>query len=320
MIKKIKIFVAGHKGMLGSAILKKLKKNKFNVIYTSPKEKLDLTDQKKVLKYFKRNRFDQIYLCAAKVGGIMANQTFPADYIFENLSIQLNVINAAFITKVQRLLFIGSTCIYPKVTKQPMKEEYLLSSKLELSNEPYAISKITGIKICESYNRQYKTDYRTVMPTNLYGVNDSYDKFKSHVIPGLIMKIYNAKINNEPFVKVWGSGKPLREFLYVDDAANLCVKIMNLNKAKLNNIVSPRQSHINIGTGKGISMRNLVKKICKVIGFKKKIIFDKSFPDGHLRKISDISKQKMLGGKIKVQLKEGIIKTYRDYLNRYSVK
>jgi GDP-L-fucose synthase len=317
MEKKIKIFVAGHKGMLGSAILNKLKKKSFNVIHVAPKEKLDLSNQKKVLKYFKRNRFDHIYLCAAKVGGIMANQTFPADYIFENLSIQLNVINASFITKVKRLLFIGSTCIYPKVTKQPMKEEYLLSSKPELSNEPYAISKIAGIKMCESYNRQFGTDFRSVMPPNMYGPGDSFDPDKSHVISGLIKRFHDGKINNKKKIKIWGTGKPLREFLYVDDAANICVEIMNKKKNLFNKKTKPQLSQINIGSGKSISIKKLAEMISKVIGYRGRIFFDKRYPDGHPKKVGDISKQISLVGNIaKISLEEGIKKTYLDFLSK----
>ena len=247
----------------------------------------------------------------------MANQTLPADYIFENLSIQLNVINAAFLTKVKRLLFIGSTCIYPKVTKQPMKEEYLLSGKPELSNEPYAISKIAGIKMCESYNRQFGTDFRSVMPPNLYGPGDSFDPDKSHVISGLIKKFYDAKINNQKKIKVWGTGKPLREFLYVDDAANICIKIMNVRKKIYNKKIRPQLSQVNIGTGKGISIKILAKMISTIIGYKGKIFFDKKYPDGHPKKIANINKQISLVGNIaRMSLSEGIIKTCTDFFKK----
>ena len=311
-----KVFLAGHNGMVGKALYRVLKSKGHKKIITISRKKLDLTNQKKVNNFFKKNKFDQVYLCAAKVGGIMANQTYPANFIYDNLMIATNVIHASWVSNVKTLLFIGSSCIYPKKTKQPMKENYLLTSKLEESNEPYAISKIAGIKICESYNRQYDTDFRCVMPTNLYGVGDNFDELNSHVIPGLIVKIHRAKVTKLPSVKVWGSGKPKREFLYVEDMANLCERIINLSKKKIAKVTKPRMIHINLGTGKGISIKNLTKIVCKVVGYKGKIIFDRKYPDGHPQKVSDISIQKKLKCKISSNLRDGIKATYIEYLSK----
>lgn len=317
MKKKIKIFIAGHNGMLGNSIYKILRKNKVNKIYIKSKKQLNLLDQSLVIKFFLKYKFDHVYLCAAKVGGIMANKILPANFIYENLTIQTNVIHASFLSKVRRLLFIGSTCIYPKFAKQPLKEEYLLSSSLEESNEPYAISKIAGIKMCESYNRQYFTDFRSVMPPNMYGPGDSFDPDKSHVISGLIKKFYDAKINNQKTIKVWGTGKPIREFLYVDDAANICIKIMNIRKKTYNKKIKPQLSQVNIGTGKGISIKKLAKMISAVVGYKGKIFFDKKYPDGHPKKIGNINKQISLIGNIaRMSLKEGVNKTYTNFLGK----
>jgi len=313
---KNKIFLAGHNGMVGKSLNKLLIKKGYKNIITANRAKLDLTNQTKVNNFFKKNKFDQVYLCAAKVGGIMANQTYPANFIYDNIMIATNIIHASWKNNVKKLLFIGSSCIYPKKTKQPMKEDYLLTSKLEESNEPYAISKIAGIKICESYNRQYDTDFRCVMPTNLYGTGDNFDELSSHVIPGLIVKIHRAKITKLPFVKVWGSGKPKREFLYVDDMANICERIMNLSKNQIKKVTKPRKIHINLGTGKGISIKNLTKIVAKVIGYKGKIIFDRNYPDGHPQKVNDISIQKKLKCKISNNLLGGIKSTYLEYLSR----
>lgn len=311
-----KIFIAGHKGMVGKAIIRCLKKFSNIKIVTINKNKIDLTNQNLVNKFFIRNKFDEVYLCAAKVGGIMANKTYPGDFIYNNLMISANVIHSSYITKVKKLLFLGSSCIYPKLSKQPMKEQYLLSGCLEPTNEAYAISKIAGIKMCESFNVQYKTDFRSVMPCNLYGPGDNYNGFNSHVIPALIKKIFNAKIKKKNFVKLWGTGNAIREFMYVDDMANACIKIMNISKKKLNKFITPTLSHINLGTGYGVTIKELAKIISQIIDYKGQIIFDKSFPDGHPKKINYIKKQKDLGCKIKINLTEGLKKTYKDFLMR----
>lgn len=311
-----KIFIAGHKGMVGKAIIRCLKKFSTIKIVTINKNKIDLTNQNLVNKFFISNKFDEVYLCAAKVGGIMANKTYPGDFIYNNLMISSNVIHSSYISKVKKLLFLGSSCIYPKLSKQPMKEQYLLSGRLEPTNEAYAISKIAGIKMCESFNVQYKTDFRSVMPCNLYGPGDNYDGFNSHVIPALIKKIFNAKIKKKNFVKLWGTGNAIREFMYVDDMANACIKIMNISKKKLNKFITPTLSHINLGTGNGVTIKKLAKIISQIIDYKGQIIFDKSFPDGHPKKINYIKKQKDLGCKIKINLTEGLKKTYKDFLMR----
>jgi GDP-L-fucose synthase len=308
-----RIFVAGHNGMLGSAILKILKENIKNKIYIKNKKHLNLLEQSAVNSFFKKNKFDQVYLCAARVGGIMANKNNPATFIYENLTIQTNIIHASYLSKVKKLLFIGSTCVYPKQAKQPLKEESLLSSYLEESNEPYAISKIAGIKMCESYNRQYNTDFRSVMPPNMYGIGDSFDPKKSHVISALIKKFYDAKIKNKKKVKLWGSGKPIREFLYAEDAANICIKIMNTKINKINKITKPQLSHINIGTGKGISINKLAIIISKIVGYQGRILFDKKYPDGHPIKVGCVDKQIKLGGIATTNLVDGIKKTFLHY-------
>jgi GDP-L-fucose synthase len=311
-----KIFIAGHKGMVGKAIIRCLKKFSNIKIVTINKNKIDLTNQNLVNKFFISNKFDEVYLCAAKVGGIMANKTYPGDFIYNNLMISVNVIHSSYISKVKKLLFLGSSCIYPKLSKQPMKEQYLLSGCLEPTNEAYAISKIAGIKMCESFNDQYKTDFRSVMPCNLYGPGDNYNELNSHVIPALIKKIFNAKIKKKNFVKLWGTGNAIREFMYVDDMANACIKIMNISKKKLNKFITPTLSHINLGTGYGVTIKKLAKIISQIIDYKGQIIFDKSFPDGHPKKINCIKKQKDLGCKIKINLTEGLKKTYKDFLMR----
>lgn len=317
--KNSKILVTGHKGLLGAEIVKELKKQNYKNIFVITKKKLDLRNSKKVLDYFNKINFDYVYLCAAKVGGIMANVKYPRDFICDNLEITLNITKACYETKVKKMLFIGSSCIYPEKTKQPMKEEYLLTSKMEKSNEAYAISKIAGIKICESYNRQYKTDFRCVMPTNLFGENDNFDPDNSHVIPGIINKIYIANKEKKNFVKLWGTGKPIREFLFSNDMAKSCIKIMSLSKKKVNKFTKPQQSHINLGTGKGISIKELSSVVASILGYKGQIIFDDKYPDGHPKKINDISIQTKLGIKNKFNLKSGIEKCYRGYL-KYNAK
>ena len=312
-----KIFIAGHNGMLGKALCKSLEKKGFKNILVANRKQLDLTNQKKVFEFFKKQKIDQIYLCAAKVGGIMSNKTYPADYIYDNLQITLNVVNAAKHFTANRLLFVGSSCIYPRNAPQPMKEKYLLTSPMEKSNEAYAISKIAGIKICESYNRQFNTDFRSVMPTNLYGDGDTYDGFNSHVIPALILKFHNAKIKQNKKIILWGTGKAKREFLHVNDMANFCIKLMNFPKKKLSSLIKPQQSHINLGTGEGVTIKKLSNIISKIVGFKGKILFDSSYPDGHPKKVNDITLQKKFNCKPSINLVTGIRKSYKDYLKRY---
>ena len=308
-----RIFIAGHKGMVGSAIFRKLQ-NKPNRIVIADKRKLNLLDQKSVLSFFKRNKFDEVYLCAAKVGGIHANTTYVADFIYQNLEIQNNLIHSAYLTKVKRLMFLGSSCVYPKKPKIPIKEEYLLTSELENTNEMYAIAKIAGLKLCKAYNSQFKTDFRAVMPTNLYGQNDNYDNLNSHVLAALIKKIILAKKQNKKSFIVWGTGKPKREFLHVDDLADATIKIMNLSKKKYNKIAGEKFPFINVGSGTDISIKDLAKLICKIVGFKGKMIFDKSKPDGTYRKLMDNKKLKKIKWKPKISLNVGIKRTISDFI------
>ena len=315
--KSTKIFVAGHKGMVGSAIVKSLKKLGYRNLILQTRNQLDLTDQAQVQNFFKKKKIDHIYLAAAKVGGIYANNTYPADFIYQNTQIQLNVIHNAFKNGIKKLLFLGSSCIYPKKSKQPIREEDLLTGKLEPTNEPYAISKISGIKLCESYNRQYGNshgiDYRSIMPTNLYGPGDSYHSENSHVIPALIKRFHFAKINNLNQVLIWGTGKPKREFLYVDDMARASIKLMNLDKKIYNKLTQPMCSHLNVGSGKDLSIKELAKIIKKVVNFKGKINFDTSKPDGIHRKFLNSKKINNLGFKPKISLAQGLANTYKDY-------
>lgn len=307
-----KIFIAGHKGMVGSAIFRKLKNNS-NKIVIADKKKLNLLDQKSVLSFFKRNKFDEVYLCAAKVGGIHANSTYVADFIYENLQVQNNCIHSAYLSKVKKLMFLGSSCVYPKKPKIPIKEEYLLTSELENTNEMYAIAKIAGLKMCKAYNAQFKTDFRAVMPTNLYGQNDNYDSLNSHVLAALIKKIVLAKKQNKNSFIVWGTGKPKREFLHVDDLADATVKIMNLSKSKYNKVAGEKFPFINVGSGSDISIKDLAKLISKIVGFKGKMIFDKSKPDGTFRKLMDNTKLRKIKWKPKISLNSGIKKTIEDF-------
>ena len=302
---KKNIFVAGANGMVGSALKRELEKENQNNVITFPRKVLDLTDQSKVLQFFLENKIDEIYLAAAKVGGIQANNNYPADFLYENIMIQSNVIHQAFKAGVPKLLFLGSSCIYPKLSQQPIKEEELLSGFLEPTNEPYAIAKISGIKLCESYNRQYNTDFRSVMPTNLYGINDNYHIEDSHVIPGLIRRFHDAKTNCENEVVVWGSGNPKREFLFSEDMASASIFIMNLKKEAYIDLID-QSSHINIGFGSDISIKELAQNISDVVGFKGKIIFDNSRDDGTPRKILDSSKLKSIGWEPRIKLKEGL--------------
>ena len=308
-----KIFVAGHKGMVGSAIFRKLK-NKSNKIVMADKKKLNLLDQKSVLSFFKKNKFDEVYLCAAKVGGIHANNTYLADFIYQNLEIQNNFIHSAYLAKVKKLMFLGSSCVYPKKPKIPIKEAYLLTGELENTNEMYAIAKIAGLKMCKAYNAQFKTDFRAIMPTNLYGQNDNYDSLNSHVLAALIKKIVLAKKQNKKSFIVWGTGNPKREFLHVDDLSDATVKIMNLSKKKYIKIAGEKFPFINIGSGSDISIKDLAKKISKIVGFKGKMIFDKSKPDGTFRKLMDNTKLRKIKWKPKISLNSGIKKTIEDFI------
>jgi len=313
---KTKVYVAGHNGMVGSALIRILKEKKVYLI-TKDRKELDLTNQAKVQNFFKREKPDQVYLAAAKVGGIYANNTYPAEFIYENLIIEANIIHSAFLSGVKKLIFLGSSCIYPKFANQPMKEEELLTGVLEPTNEPYAIAKIAGIKICESYNRQYgsthNVDYRSVMPTNLYGPGDNYDSKNSHVIPALIKKFHEAKIKKKSKVIVWGTGTPRREFLYVDDLARACYHVMNLSKNIYNKNTKPTCSHINVGCGTDLTIEELAKTIKKIIGYKGKIKFDTKKLDGMPRKLLDSSRIKNLGWKPNINLKNGLVKVYEDF-------
>jgi len=307
-----KIYIAGHRGMVGSAIVRQLKSKSAQLITRTHKE-LDLTNQQQVNDFITKEKPDQIYLAAAKVGGIHANNTYPADFIYQNLIIQANIINAAHQNNIQKLLFLGSSCIYPKSVKQPMREESLLTGTLEPTNEPYAVAKIAGIKLCESYNRQYNCDYRSVMPTNLYGPGDNYHPENSHVIPALIKKFHEGKNNNASKVTIWGSGKPKREFLYVDDMAAACVYVMNLEKIIYQQETKPMLSHINVGTNQDLTIKKLAEAIAKITGFKGKIEFDTTKPDGSKRKLMDSTRLNMLGWHSKINLEQGLKKTYKDY-------
>ena len=307
--------MAGNRGMVGSAIIRELeKKNQAHIIVRSHAE-LELTNQQKVRDFFEAEKPDQVYLAAAKVGGIYANNTYPAEFIYQNLMIEANIIHEAFKNNIQKLLFLGSSCIYPKLAKQPMGEEGLLSGQLESTNEPYAIAKIAGIKLCESYNRQYGVDYRSVMPTNLYGPGDNYHPENSHVIPALIRRFHEARVSKASSVTIWGSGKPRREFLYVDDMAAACVHLMNLDKTKYDEHTEPMLSHINVGFGSDVTIKELAETISNVVGYQGSIGFDTNKPDGTMRKLMDSARLNNLGWQAKVSLKEGLEKAYRDYLN-----
>jgi len=316
-MSKLKIFIAGHNGMVGSALCRILKTQDVEII-TKDKKELNLLSQKNVLNFFKNQKFNQVYLAAARVGGIHANNNFPANFIYENLMIEANVINSAFLSGVKKLLFLGSSCIYPKNANQPIKEEDLLTGKLEPTNEPYAIAKIAGIKMCESYNRQYgvshNIDFRSIMPTNLYGPKDNYHPENSHVIPGLIYRFHKAKTNQLPKVTIWGTGNPKRDFLYVDDMARASVYLMNLDKKTYYEKISLMCSHINVGSGRDLSIKELSEVIKEVVEYKGEINFDKTKPDGTLRKFLDTKLINSLGFKSEIGLKEGLIKTYQTYL------
>jgi GDP-L-fucose synthase len=308
------IYVAGHNGMVGSAIIRELKNDRNVTIITSNRGELDLTNQLAVNHFFAASKIDQVYLAAAKVGGIHANNEYPAEFIYQNLMIEANIIHAAHTNNVQKLLFLGSSCIYPKMAEQPMKEGALLTGILESTNEPYAIAKIAGIKLCESYNRQYGCDYRSVMPTNLYGAHDNFHPENSHVIPALIRRFHEAKVNNEKTVTAWGSGEPLREFLHVDDMAQASIFVMNLDLEIYQKETSLMSSHINVGSGIDCTLRELVETVRKVTGFQGEVVFDTTKPDGSPRKLMDVSKLKALGWAGKINLEEGLDMTYQWFL------
>ncbi|WP_308446000.1 GDP-L-fucose synthase [Alteromonas salexigens] len=309
------IFVAGHRGMVGAAIVRQLEDREEVRIITRTRNELDLTNQSEVMTFFAQNSIDEVYLAAAKVGGIHANNTYPAEFIYENLMIEANIIHAAHANNVNKLLFLGSSCIYPKLASQPMSEDALLTGTLEETNEPYAIAKIAGIKLCESYNRQYGRDYRSVMPTNLYGPNDNFHPENSHVIPALLRRFHEAAERGDSEVVAWGSGKPMREFLHVDDMAAASVHVMNLDSETYLANTQPMLSHINVGTGEDCTIRELVETVAKVTGFKGDIVWDTSKPDGTPRKLMDVSRLHALGWQHTYSLEEGLMNAYQWFLN-----
>ncbi|MCX7744992.1 MAG: GDP-L-fucose synthase [Flavobacteriales bacterium] len=302
-----RIYVAGHGGMVGSAIVRRLQDHGYKNLIFIDRSDLDLTDQSKVSEFFKRSKPEYVFLAAAKVGGILANNNYPAEFLYINLMIQSNVIHSAYCNNVKKLLFLGSSCIYPKMAEQPLREEYLLTGPLEPTNEAYAVAKIAGVKLCQFYRKQYGCDFISVMPTNLYGIGDNYHPENSHVLPALIQKFHLAKLLNKPSVEIWGSGRPLREFMFADDLADACIFLMNNYSDK---------EVINIGTGEEISIRNLALLIAEIVGFKGELKFNTSKPDGAPRKLLDLSKLHALGFKHKVSLREGIAIVYRDYLRQ----
>ncbi|HCH7883653.1 GDP-L-fucose synthase [Raoultella ornithinolytica] len=308
------VFVAGHNGMVGSAIVRQLKKRSNINIISRERNELDLLDSNAVNHFFSTEKIDEIYLAAAKVGGIVANNSFPADFIYQNLMIESNIINAAHVHNIQKIMFLGSSCIYPKLANQPISENELLQGTLEPTNEPYAIAKIAGIKLCESYNRQYGRDYRSVMPTNLYGENDNFHPSNSHVIPALLRRFHEATITNAHEVVVWGSGKPMREFLHVDDMASASIYVMELESSDWKKNTLPMLSHINVGTGIDCTIKELAETIAKVTGYKGSIIFDATKPDGTPRKLLDVSRLSNLGWNYSITLEDGLKKTYDWFL------
>lgn len=311
---KTRVYVAGHRGMVGSAIVRQLQQADHIELVLRSRNELDLTNQAAVQQFFQQENIDQVYLAAAKVGGIVANNTYPADFIYENLMIQANIIHSAHLANVQKLLFLGSSCIYPKLAIQPMTEQALLTGTLEPTNEPYAVAKIAGIKLCESYNRQYGRDYRSVMPTNLYGENDNFHPQNSHVIPALLRRFHEAKLEELPEVVAWGSGTPMREFLHVDDMAAASVFVMQLDNAIYQQHTQPMLSHINVGTGIDCTIRELVETVAEVVGYKGAIVFDATKPDGAPRKLMDVSRLKALGWSASIELATGLATTYQWFL------
>ena len=309
-----RVFVAGHRGMVGSAIVRQLQARGYRRIVTAARDDVDLRRQEQVERFLADNPVDQVYLAAAKVGGIHANETYPAEFIYENLVMEANLIQAAHAAGVQKLLFLGSSCIYPKLAPQPMPEESLLTGVLESTNEPYAIAKIAGIKLCESYNRQYGRDYRSVMPTNLYGPNDNFHPQNSHVIPALLRRFHEAAMADAPEIEVWGSGRPMREFLHVDDMAAASVHVMELDDAVYSANTRPMLSHINVGTGQDCSIRELAEAIARVTGFRGRIAFDAGKPDGTPRKLLDVSRLNALGWRATIDLEDGLRQTYEWFV------
>ena len=319
MDKNAKIYVAGHRGLVGSALMRQLNKQGYSNLVTRTHAELDLTNQQAVADFFQTEKPEYVFLAAAKVGGIHANNTYPAEFIYENLAIQTNVIHQAYVNKVKRLLFLGSSCIYPRDCPQPIKEEYLLTGKLEPTNRPYALAKIAGIEMCWSYNRQYGTQYLAVMPTNLYGPGDNYHPENSHVIPALIRKFHEAKVTNQPTVSIWGTGTPKREFLYSDDMAEACLYLMTLPHEQFEPLLASDRNGgvpplINVGTGEDITIKELAELIGLVVGYKGKMEFDSSKPDGTQRKLMDVSLIRSMGWCSKMKLKEGISLSYQSFL------
>ncbi|QLE86087.1 GDP-L-fucose synthase [Shewanella sp. Scap07] len=309
-----KVYVAGHRGMVGSAIVKQLELQNDVELIVRTREELDLTNQQAVRAFFEKESISEVYLAAAKVGGIHANNVFPADFIYENLMIECNIIHAAHVCGVQKLLFLGSSCIYPKLAAQPMSESTLLTGTLEPTNEPYALAKIAGIKLCESYNRQHGRDYRSVMPTNLYGPHDNFHPENSHVIPALLRRFHEAKVRGDSEVVAWGSGTPMREFLHVDDMAAASIHVMELDKETYDENTEPMLSHINVGTGVDCTIRELTETVAKVVGFEGKIIWDTSKPDGAPRKLMSVKRLADLGWQYSFSLQEGLADAYQWFL------
>lgn len=311
------IFVAGHRGMVGSAIVRRLKAIGYTNIITRSRKELNLLDQQAVHQFFEQNKIQQIYLAAAKVGGILANNTYPAEFIHDNLMIEANVIHEAHKANINKLLFLGSSCIYPRLAEQPIREDALLTGQLEPTNEPYAIAKIAGIKLCESYNRQFGRDYRSVMPTNLYGPHDNFHTENSHVVPALLRRFHEAVENKQEEVVIWGTGAPLREFMHVDDMASACVHVMELEESSYQRYTQPMLSHINIGTGKDCSIKELAKLIAKITGFTGKLVFDTSKPDGTPRKLLDVSRLEAMGWQSGIDLETGLNNAYQWFLENH---
>ena len=309
-----KIYIAGHRGLVGSAIVRQLEERGFTNLLMRTHKELDLTNQAQVQNFFQQEKPDYVILAAAKVGGIHANNTYPADFIYQNMMIEANVINSAYENKVKRLLFLGSTCIYPKAVEQPMREDALLTNVLEPTNEAYALAKIAGIKLCESYNRQHGTDFRSVMPTNLYGINDNFHPENSHVIPALMQRFHQAKVNNDAEVVVWGTGKAMREFLYVDDMAAASLFVLELDEEIYQANTKSMLSHINVGTGIDVTIREMAETMKEVVGLKGKLVFDTAKPDGASRKLIDVSRLSNMGWKYTTDLEDGLVKTYNWYL------
>jgi len=311
-----KIYIAGHRGLVGSAIVRQLELRGFTNLLMRTHKELDLTNQAQVQNFFQQENPDYVILAAAKVGGIHANNTYPADFIYQNMMIEANVINSAYENQVKRLLFLGSTCIYPKAVEQPMREDALLTDVLEPTNEPYALAKIAGIKLCESYNRQHGTDFRSVMPTNLYGVKDNFHPENSHVIPALMQRFHQAKVNNNAEVVVWGTGNAMREFLYVDDMAQASLFVLELDEQTYQANTKSMLSHINVGTGKDVTIREMAETMKEVVGFKGKLVFNTAKPDGAPRKLIDVTRLENMGWKYSTDLKDGLSKTYKWYLDK----